>query len=79
MWTTILWFLIFGAVFYWVMRMGGCGAHGAGGHGATHGGGHEGMHGGGPEGEHASVHTGEERWTVEDPSGGHEAWRTPSD
>lgn len=33
MWETILWFLIFGAIFYFLMRMGGCGAHGHGGHG----------------------------------------------
>jgi Cu+-exporting ATPase len=56
MWTTILWFLILGGIFYWMMRMGGCGAHGAGGHGG-------GMHGGG----HDMGHGGNEPWTVEDP------------
>lgn len=33
MWTMILWFLIIGIAFYFLMRMGGCGAHGHGGHG----------------------------------------------
>lgn len=37
MWSSILWFLITGAIFYWIMRMGGCGAHGHGGYGG-HGG-----------------------------------------
>lgn len=42
MWETILWFLVIGAIFYWLMRMGGCGAHGHGGHGGHSGhGGHD--------------------------------------
>lgn len=33
MWESILWFLIFGGLFYLMMRMGGCGMHAHGGHG----------------------------------------------
>lgn len=33
MWESILWFLIFGGLFYFMMRMGGCGMHSHGGHG----------------------------------------------
>lgn len=33
MWESILWFLIFGGLFYLIMRMGGCGMHKHGGHG----------------------------------------------
>jgi len=32
MWQTIIWFLIFGVIFYLMMRMGGCGMHSHGGH-----------------------------------------------
>jgi len=32
MWQTIIWFLIFGVLFYLLMRMGGCGMHSHGGH-----------------------------------------------
>ncbi len=53
---TIIWFLVIGAVFYFMMRMGGCGAHGHGGH-PQHGGGVG--HGAGSEGGGA--------WTVTDP------------
>lgn len=34
MWESILWFLIFGGIFYAIMRMGGCGMHSHGGHGS---------------------------------------------
>jgi hypothetical protein len=33
MWESILWFLIFGGLFYFIMRMAGCGMHSHGGHG----------------------------------------------
>lgn len=36
MWSNILWFLIFGAIFYWFMRLGGCG-HGRHGAQGSHG------------------------------------------
>ncbi len=36
---SILWFIIIGVVFYFLMQAGGCGAHGHGGHGGH--GGHE--------------------------------------
>ncbi len=58
MWTTILWFLIIGVVFYFLMRMGGCGAHGHGGRGG-HGG--HGGHDHGASDEH------DETWAVKDP------------
>ncbi|GJM15994.1 MAG: hypothetical protein DHS20C13_13210 [Thermodesulfobacteriota bacterium] len=32
MWESILWFLIFGGLFYFMMRMGGCGMHSHGGY-----------------------------------------------
>lgn len=43
---TILWIIIIGGVFFWMMRRGGCGMMGHGGHGGD--GGHR--SGGGPEG-----------------------------
>jgi Cu+-exporting ATPase len=54
--SSVLWFVIIGALFFWMMRRGCCGAH-AGGHGTAHGGG----------GSHENEPHGDEGWTVEDP------------
>ncbi len=40
--TSLLWFVGIGALFYFMMRAGGCGAHGHGGHGDHRHGGHDG-------------------------------------
>jgi len=36
--SSVLYFLAFGLLFYWMMRRGGCGMHGHGGHAQHHGG-----------------------------------------
>jgi YHS domain-containing protein len=60
MWESILWFLIFGAFFYFMMKRGGCGMHAHGGHGhGEHG------HHAGHEGPNAAPARAEE--SVKDP------------
>lgn len=49
----ILWFLLFGALFYFMMKKGGCGMHAHGGH--DHGGDHSGDEHGAGEASHGEA------------------------
>lgn len=56
---SLLWFVIFGAIFYFLMAKGGCGSHGHGGHG-SHGG-----HGDDHNSHAGNDHSG--NWITRDP------------